>query len=786
MMKKNIVFSVCFVFIVLSVIIAWSSIGYARFSEKKDVETYIASPSQGTTLNETKVQTETETTSNMEKAPSLNTYSDIILQVTIAFLIMLFSISITIYVFLKSMIDRTKDEQLYAKRVMDIYNKETSFSLLYLTILSILLAIYSIVFYSLRFSVFPDLGLMQWVFGWLIPMASMTIQSAYFWKMCIQLDAEKVKIIDRERKSLEREISSIPISKEIVDIITDWIGDSKGADKMSHSDFIYLFSKEEELLLSDVDTKHNLFQNSNERIRASLEQIKYIEKQVDTAEKEDLKDSAGYKKIQKIKETFYTAPRDSTPASVMPDLYEKLEYYRNLLVLSERQNNKESQNFGCGAKVGRVYDKIPVGVEKQLFIFILQILVGFLKNSVFEEITYKAAKLKYADLYGARIENSIFIGALFEQAIVARIGIRNTDLSVSAYKKLHMIHLRIEDTSMINSLFEKVIMEDCSVSQTNLNNTSFINGKILKSDFIESDLSDTELINMELENNNYTGSKMWNLKFSGSTTIRGCTFFKADIRGWNFDMDKSPKTKFKFYCLTAQDFTKANMPSFSLVDIDASESIFEEATMYESSFQNVRFNGSIFNGANLTKNKFVSVNMEGAVFEGSNLYRAFLKNVNLDSSGLQNISASETKMNGCTLRECSCVSADFSDSKLFHCKFTNSDLRDANMSGALVRDCDFSRIRGKSLLCHKTEFLNCNFQESELEMAEFIDVKFVNCNFSYAHMKSVSCINVYWQDCDFQKTDLESARLINGTRKNCLNLNSIYSKHIKECSISTI
>lgn len=665
-----------------------------------------------------KIETEVE----IREESAQDNYSDNIFQLSISVLVAVETISITIFIFLKSLLDRNTDERSYLKRIMGYYNQQMSKMLLILTIESILLLIYGFVFYSSRFLSFK-FGYFHWLIGWLLPIVLYIVGSVQFWRECIYNKEKWIKLAEEQIGVEEREIEKLlPVLKsaddtEICVKDTDW------------KRFTYIFTKLEEFLILGIDAKYSVYTDGEERIRDYLLQNGLIlNKSLEQIEKADLKEEKLFGELSEKRKQYLGKEED------LSQLYGHLVNCRDYFLVNMIDPRQVSDR--------QISEEIWAGLN----LFERAILIGKLRNHVIEGMIYEAPTFRYVDFYGSRLENLILTGAYFEKSILARMQIENTNLTMGYYKNSLLMNIRVSNSSLLSSFFIQVKISKASFIDTEFSNSQFKEGRIENSSFENSNLSDSEFHDMVISQVSFADTVLENIEFSGKTEIIDSSFARATIGRWKIKSDMLKPF---------QDFTDAIMTGFCLGDkslqTDASGNNFTGASLFNGHFCNLSMHGSVFRKCNMTGMEMENVLADSSDMREANLYQANIHGSERCKSSfcdcdLTNVNAVEALITDANFSRAVCTGMDLSGARISCCDWSGADMKKTILSETVFTNVIFEDVNFTESVWENTVFQCCTFQNVILQKTRLRKVRMINCNFSSKMRKKLCKAGVKIED----------------------------------------
>lgn len=675
---------------------------------------------------EVSVQYTTDITSGEKEEEDQDNYSDNIFQLTISVLVAVETISITIFTFLKSLLDRNTDKRNYSRKVMSSYNEQMSRVLEILTIDSILLVVYGFVFYSSRFFRFR-FEYFHWICGWLIPILIFTGCSVLFWRRCIDINTSWRKIAEEKILAEEKKLQLIIESPDIERLVKNCEND------IEWKHFIYLFTKLEEFLILGIDSNYSVYTDGEEKIKDHLRQSEHvINNKLNAIEENDLKQESVFVELNEMRKEYSKVGLD------IPQLYESLENCRDYLLVNMFYTRESIDS-----------DQDTTVQQNALKLFYQKMLIEKFRNLVIDGIIFENPEFIYIDLYGARIENSILTGAVFKKGILARIQIQNTNLTMGYYDNTLIKDARVTGSSFLSSYFFNTKMEKTKFMDTELSNSSFIMGSIEESTFQNSNLSDSEFIDTPIIKADFSDTILHNIEFKGNTTIVDSSFIRAEISKWKIEADMLKPF---------QNFTEAVMTGFELgndyTNMDASGDIFTGAVIYDGKFKNLTMTGCIFENCNMTRIKMENVAAVSSNMRGVNLYSAEIKGIPSAASvssfhdcDLTNANAVKAVIINTDFHGAICIGMDLSDAEITDGDWSGAEMGKAILSGAKITGVNFEKANFTEAVMGNTEFIKCDFKGAVFLNTLISGARFVECDLSGVSFEHFSGMGFTLENC---------------------------------------
>ena len=673
--------------------------------------------------------TEKEMDEQEKKDEAEDNYSDNIFQLSTSVLVAIETISITIFIFLKSLLDRNSDERSYSKKVMGSYNEQMSKILEILTIDGILLVVYGFIFYSSRFFRFK-FEYFHRISGWLVPNSIYIGCSIVFWYKCININKVWRKIAEESLIEEEMQIRKLIAPGEISSLIKEI---SNSTTEIEWKRYTQWFTKLEEFLLLGIDTHYNIYTDGDEQIKDRLlqdDQNKILG--LNDIEEADLKEENIFDKVNQMRKRLEKVD------TILPELYQRLENCRDYLLVKTFYTGNTPQ------------EETDETVQNALKLFYQKILIEKFRNLVIEGIIFENPVFTYVDLYGARVENSILTGAWFKNAVLARLQIQNTNLTLGCYDNSILKHVRVDNSSFLSSKFLYTDIRNSKFIDVECSNSSLCKGRIENSAFLNSNLSDTEFKDIKISNVDFTDTILQNVEFKGCTSIEDCSFVRAQISQWKIQ----PNMLKPF-----QNFTEAVLTGFQLGDanttIDASGDVFKDAVIYEGKFKNLIMKDCIFQGSNMARIEMENVFAEASDMREVNLFGAEIRGdfppVSSVSSfcncDLTNATAVKAKIINTDFKSAVCTAMDLSETYIHGGNWNKAKMERVVLSNAKIFKVSFEKANFAEAVIENTQFVECIFRGAVFDHASISGAKFKKCVFSDLKFEKIRGSGFEIEDC---------------------------------------
>lgn len=727
--------------------------------------------------------------SSVEPDRFLKEYADIIVTVITAIIVALVSITVTIFVFLKSALDRLIDENRYIADIANIYKSDSSSLLARLCACGFGTLLLSIVWHF--FLTFKECHCDRFL---LVGMTALALAllcnlalSSLFWEKCIRVENSLQAIIGNECQRLKGELTREPFmapNSDCFKLIGDWDQwdtedmcdvairehGCKLCQEMTSDQFINLFLRTELLLLagerglnsrdpqdSDILTvlqeRSNIL-NPNSRVgNQDLEGRHYLGESSTDPEvvhyMNAFEDRIGYNAKE---DAFFSGTKM---------LYSTLQQYRNLLISWKFTLTKGGSSKNASKRLANhpIEDDTTRAIFAQgLYYFFLRILAVFVSALHISDFSFNGFTLNFANFYSSTLEGVSLYSSEFYHTIFARTQLIRVVMDVSRFDSIDFYNTKFSDSTLNNVEFSLVCFEGVQMERGGLSACVFIKCQLHNSNFTDCVLNNSEFIDCDFASVDFLHAKMRGITWKGGTKLNGCSFQYAEIQGWTWqdkahaemrDCDFSNSTwsdmRIKGGELTGSDFSNAVLPEISFKDTDLESTLFQQCGLALAEFDHCSMN---------------QVSLEKAL-----LFEARFRSTDLRMANLFQVAAVKIHFIECDLTDSNCADADFSEgtfdnaklcaARLYDCSLVKSKFTGCNCNYLLADHMQFTFAR-----CTKSRFCHGSLSESNLTGSSF-----TACRFDGSDLTNLNATEVTFQDCrlvgiDFSGTRFMKARFL--------------------------
>ena len=768
----------------------------------------------------------------------ISKYSDIIIAVIAAVITALMSISITMYVFLKSALDRVIDENQYMSQIATIYQTETTSRLGKTAVVGLALLFSSLSWhFLLDFQVFSSQKDHKCLLIGLALCVVLFIYDLYltivFWLRCIGLRSQLRKIIKREKETQEkkmltilRDTSNLPEERSeetdkewlksqwfMIGYWDQWDTDAldqlieqHGGDlptgisdteqskeitdageklctTMSPDQFINLFSKAETLLLSGAGNKAQGKYDQSAIVTVIQERADISTPTIEVESKDLSGKSYGGSKnyIHKYLTSFrsklgYQKNETKDFFIKTEELYKALRYYCDL-ALSERNavGRKISSKKAPWKMFHKADSQLTTGIDCHVATCMYLFYLRVIAMFV-SAVTITDFTFNGNTLNFANFYNSTL-----------------TNISFYGAQFYHTIfaRTRFQHSALDLSDIDSVLFFHTNFAHTSLNNSRFTNARFENVRAQDSDLSicvfrRVDLLNSTFNNSTFSGSEFLNSQVKNTDFSRSQL---SDIKWKNTDIDSCSFTDAdikgwkwdnnagRAAIVRRCDFSRSSWDDMDIGNADLTEGIFDSASMSGTRFENVQLNNALFRNCQLAAAKFLNCKeLTQASFQGANLFGAKFDNCIMEKSNLYQSSCSESIFVNSNLRNSDCSEVYFRNATLCKAHFDSARLYGTSLDRATIKHCCFTYILADHLQFTFAQCKETDFTHASMVDSDFSGTVFEKCKFLGSDLSesTASCLRII--NCTVDHVSFADTRFIDLTFEDQSVLNSDFSR----------
>lgn len=746
----------------------------------------------------------------------LRDYADVLISVIAAIIVALLSISITMYVFLKSALDRVIDENRYIADVASVYQTNTSTALFVTS-----LANMAPLFLSLGWHFFLEFkkctadkgyNIFLWGVGLLLLLFLVDICiTMAFWLRCLRLRKQLKNVIKKEKadcsQAMEQFLSDEGSNKNnakdavwfLIGYWDQWKTDAIDPDiekcgghykwdplnkamvsikkhgedlceKMGADQFIDLFSRTEALLMSGGN---GIASESHDEsmIVTVIQERQLLSDPTITVERENISD----RRYHRITDgdtrilSFISAFRekvgyDSGDPSAPPEtrtaffhetekMYKCLRRYSNL-ILSERDAVASGKKESETANSENGRPELPSSVSTCMYLLYLRVIALFVNAVRINDFTFNGNTLSFANFYNSSLSNVSFYDAQFYHTIFARTRLQQVAMDLSEFDNLFFYYTKFIGSSLNNSKFQNVIFENMQASDTDFSICVFSDCDFTESVINDSVFNGSRFQRSTLRETDFSQSQLCNISWS-ETSIENCSFGQARIRNWEW------KTPDSIWVLKNCDFSDSIWEKMTICNANMSNSSFIGASLVEVNFKNTSLEGAIFLKCQLPNAVFkYCQELSQSSFQEANLFSAEFHGCTLEMANFYRASASNSIFDNCKLQHSDCSSMYFRNARLDTVDFTAARLYDTTLNWAEIKKCNFTHALADHLQftfakCEDTDFTYASMSDDCLSGTEF-----KVCTFLGSDLSGSAASKVSFMKSDMTQVDLTDVRLV--------------------------
>lgn len=745
---------------------------------------------------------------------ALVNYSDILVAVIASILVALLSITITMYVFSKSALDRIIDVNPDIISVARLFQDRISNKLRWTTLYSVFSLLLVLGWYSiLRFQpvVFETdyhrliIGVGSVLLSFLLAI----VITFFFWKSCLGVNKSLARLIQEKKKEYAEQIQALVPNRDSNELLigywSEWETDAMDdliakhggqfpqckreqaetlgikriwdagqalCEDLTVDQYINLFSRIEILLMSGVGgTRAGTLQEYNESdIITVIQERAEISTPTIGVEKTDL-DNKAYRNIDNSdgqvwdfisgfrSELGYPSDEaDKRQEKIKrltffqdtKKLYLTLKAYRDLLISERYVGRKKHAGKEDHATQNELDDLMALG----MYVFFLRVLGLFVSAVTIKDYTFNGNILNFANFYNSTLTDVSFYAAQFYHTIFARTKLRNVTMDLSQIDHVFFYYTNLAGTSMSNSIFSFSDFENVQIQDCDLSICEFTDCRVNSSRLTKTVFNGSRFSNSQLAASDFSFSKLWNITWK-ATVLNDCDFTGAEIQNWEWpDRDQSPiQIKNCF-------FRSSVWENMSITCADVSNAVFDEASMIGISFQFVDLDEALFRSSQLAQAEFVRCKNTQNAFHDANLFGASFLSCDMEKSSLFRANASYARFDDCTIDNSDCAEAYFRAAALRGNSFRRTRFYNATFDWAIIDHCNFqfallNHVQFTALKCGKSLFPYASMTDST-----FSGSVFENCDFTGADLSDSAATQLTMQQCRLRQTDFSRTKFV--------------------------
>lgn len=715
---------------------------------------------------------------------NLQEYFDIIVDLTTAIIVSFFGVIVTVFVFLKSALDRIIDENQYISDIANIYKESTAMILFYVCIVESLALILTLIWHAyLSFAYsynqkFVSFGLIALIFSLVVSL----VISGWFCKRCIGIETYLRRIIILECGKLKNEIEKlmdlISDKNDMLNVIGDWYewedkydinkGYIQDGEKLCQSmtvdQYINLFFRAEMLLLSG-EQGYNKREEHNSDIITILQERINILKPNSNVEKKDL-ENRNYLSNEKTSindsiETFeknieYNNSSNSKYFKETQELYDYLRKYRNYLISWRHTEKKiESKNKQNKLESTPESDVFRDSFSRALYYFVLRLLGTFVCATHISDFSFNGFGLNFANFYNSTLDRLTLYSSEFYRTVFARTQISQSEMDISRFYDVDFYGTTFIDSSLSNSEFKFVKYDGTHMLNTDLSSSDFHDCIFTNSDFEHCLFNNTHFERCTIEFSKFPKSKFKDITCD-RFIAKGCDFQYSILQNWKGNTGK----KDSLIKINDCNFSYSTWQKMEVIDGELSGSVFTNSEFIDVSFNGVKMNSVLFLRSNLTSIKITDCNLKYGSMEKAILVATRFYKVKMNMGNLGEVLAVNAQFRKCSFADSNCAEADFSRAYFYSCDFQGARLYDCSMMKTRLRKCICKYLLADHLQFTFARCFKTNFQNSSLAESNFTETIFNKCNFDKSDMKAANASGTQFNNCSLNQVDFSNTRFV--------------------------
>lgn len=782
--------------------------------------------SEAITENEEVVEAMAELSAPFEQSDrSLKEYADIIVTVITAIIVALVSITVTIFVFLKSALDRIIDENRYIADIANIYKTNSSSLLAKLCAWGFATLLLSIIWHLLLTFKDGHCDGLLWEGMSTLALALMCnlMLSGLFWGKCIRVEKSLQIIIGDECERLKKELIERPFMKtssECLRLIGDWEQwetegvlnndlikhGSRLCQEMTPDQFINLFLRAEILLLAGERGLNSRNPNDSDILTVLQERANILNPNAKVGN-QDLKgrhyiggDDSNFEIVHCMKDFQKKVGYRAENSEFFNDtkaLYSILQQYRNLLIswkytLTKGENSPSKKLTDTSAPIE---NKSTQAIFAQgLYYFFLRILAVFVSALHISDFSFNGFTLNFANFYSSTLEGVSLYSSEFYHTIFARTQLIRAVMDVSRFDSIDFYNTKFSDSTLNNAEFSCVCFDGVQMERGGLSACVFSKCQLYNSNFTDCVLNNSEFISCDLSSVDFLRAKMRDIMWKGRVKLNGCGFQRADIQSWIWIEGQAVMCDCDF---SGSTWNKMPIKEGKLTGCD-----FSNAVLTETTFEHTDLESVLFQQCGLALAKFDHCNMNQTSLERALLFDAHFQYTNLKMANLFEAAAVKVQFKACDLTDSNCADADFSEGvfekttlyavRLYDCSLVKAKFTECDCNYVLADHMQFTFAKcAKSYFCHsslsdsnltRSNFTDCYFNGSDLTNLNATEVTFRNCRLIGVDFSGTRFMKAnFWfsqptsiRRCNFSSCKFEETVFRNVIFKNCVFTDAVF------------
>jgi uncharacterized protein YjbI with pentapeptide repeats len=374
-------------------------------------------------------------------------------------------------------------------------------------------------------------------------------------------------------------------------------------------------------------------------------------------------------------------------------------------------------------------------------------------NTNLNKCNLKGANLNSANLDSADLSDAILEGADLTKATLRNAKLVQTNLQSALLQEAKLNEADLSQANLSLAQLQKARLDSCVLNQANLTGA---------------DLSEARLIKTDLTGANLNECNASKADFTGAT-LDDATAENADLTEALFNEASVRRANLTAAVLTGAQCKQANFETALMTQIQAGETLLDEAILDEAKLDEADFSAASLKqaslkGASMRFTRFRDANLEQALLDDVEAERADFSNAQLVSAQLQKGQFSD---------------ADFSAADVSHANFEQATLTRASFTGAIashanMRLADMTEVRagGGSNFDHANlEQVSANgaiWMQSSLREANLKWADMQRCNLNQTDLSGAYCVAADMKNSDFTRANLQDADLSDCNLFECL------------------
>ncbi len=292
---------------------------------------------------------------------------------------------------------------------------------------------------------------------------------------------------------------------------------------------------------------------------------------------------------------------------------------------------------------------------------------------------FRGWDLTGADLSGMDLSGANLEGALMERANLTGTTLRNANLR----------HAVLAHADLVSTQCQQTVFTDANLGGARIEKADFENADLKGAIFAKARLAQVSWRNARIDDVRLEEARIDGLDCSGARSEQLVSFYKLDLRSFNFSQARIRLAAFIECDVRGVDFSGAVFEKCAFVTVKAAGTRFRGMRIDSGCFvQQCDLSGADFNGASLSRMSFRGALLAGAQLEGAVLRGSDFSECELSQANLCLADAREARFVRAHLK-----GTRFEGANLVDAVFQHARLQDTNYRRANLFQSDFARVQ---------------------------------------------------------------------------------------------